>query len=377
MFVFDDTFRTLQGQGSTINLVPWYSQAGISILHVAFVSGKEEVVLVDSSSRARIFSFVILQFRCEFKYGIRSRSTFLTLRRAASLPLPSLPNAIFSSPDGSYFLVISTQDTLPCLTAYQWQTFGYDQGIPLEVPEFSLQGAVLTSMASRGRIFLIGLDVDIGCIRSIAIDSTKVTGIAVEDSHHTSNNGERRTLHNSLLDCHTEVWTRFPVLPAVKRRTVSSSSERQQRNFTFIAEGPTRPFSSYFSDLIQTFERTTTRHTGEELRRIKISAAQFESFKGDVVLKPEWNVSRYRVGEWLVDLLCLIPIHIAVCRENRFVPLADGVLSPDLERSLLGAEVNKIVDKLSFGWYESIFQSYLTTKVFLDVAVFFYPLIES
>jgi hypothetical protein len=80
-------------------------------------------------------------------------------------------------------------------------------------------------------------------------------------------------------------------------------------------------------------------------------------------MNSEWDVSRYRVGEWLVDLLCLIPIHIAVCSENRFVPLADGVLSSDLERSLLGAEVSKIVDKLSFGWYESIFQSYLASKV--------------
>jgi hypothetical protein len=77
----------------------------------------------------------------------------------------------------------------------------------------------------------------------------------------------------------------------------------------------------------------------------------------------DWNVSRHRVGEWLVELLCLIPIHIAVCSENRFVPLADGVLSSDLERSLLGAEVTKIMDELPFGWYESIFQSYLATKV--------------
>jgi len=76
----------------------------------------------------------------------------------------------------------------------------------------------------------------------------------------------------------------------------------------------------------------------------------------------DWNMSRYRVGEWLVKLLCLIPIHIAVCHENRFVPLADGALSSDLERSLLGAEATKIVDKLPFGWYESIFQSYLATK---------------
>jgi hypothetical protein len=140
-------------------------------------------------------------------------------------------------------------------------------------------------------------------------------------------------------------------------------SERQQRSITFIAENHSQHFDSYFSELIQTFERTTRKPTGDELRCIKVSTSQFGSFQNTIVLDPDWEVSRYRVGEWLVDLLCLIPIHIAVCRENRFVPLADGVLSADLERSLLGAPVNKIVDKLSFGWYESIFQSYLATKV--------------
>jgi hypothetical protein len=67
VFVFDETFKTLQGQGSAINLSPWYSQARTSILHIAFVSGKEEVVLVDSGSRARIFSFITLQFRYDFQ----------------------------------------------------------------------------------------------------------------------------------------------------------------------------------------------------------------------------------------------------------------------------------------------------------------------
>jgi hypothetical protein len=149
----------------------------------------------------------------------------------------------------------------------------------------------------------------------------------------------------------------------VKRRTVTSSSERRQKGITFIAGNHSHPFGSYFSDLIQTFERTARKPTGDELRRIRVSAIDFTSFRNDAIADSDWDVSRYRVGEWLVDLLCLIPIHIAVCRENRFVPLADGVLSSDLERSLLGAEVSKIVDKLSFGWYESIFQSYLATKV--------------
>ena len=65
----------------------------------------------------------------------------------------------------------------------------------------------------------------------------------------------------------------------------------------------------------------------------------------------------------MVDIFCLIPIHIAIARENRFLPLKDGVWSLEAERALLGAEIGRIVDSLSFGWYESIFQSYLSTKV--------------
>ena len=63
-FVFDETFKTLQGQGSATNLSPWYNQADISIVQVSFVCGNDEVVLVDSSAQVRIFSFVTLQFRC-------------------------------------------------------------------------------------------------------------------------------------------------------------------------------------------------------------------------------------------------------------------------------------------------------------------------
>ena len=224
-------------------------------------------------------------------------------------------------------------------------------------------------MVSRGCVFLVGLDISTGSVQSIAIDiTTKVTEFMFKEkgNNGASDSGERQTLHNILLDCHAEVWTRFPVVPAVKRCAVTSLSQRRQRRLAFVSEQHAQPFDSYFSDLIQTFERSTRKPTGDELRRIKVSATDFESFGDEIILNPEWDVSRYRVGEWLVDLLCLIPIHIAVCRENRFVPLANGVLSAELERSLLGAGVNTIVDNLSFGWYESIFQSYLATKVCLS-----------
>jgi hypothetical protein len=220
-------------------------------------------------------------------------------------------------------------------------------------------------MSGRGNVFLMGLDVDAQCVTSIAIDITrKVTEFLFKEkgNRNFSNDSAHQTVNNSLLDCHAEVWTRFPIVPAVGRQTITSSSERRRKSLTFITEDHTRPFSSYFSDLIHRFERATRKPTGNELRRIEVAAAEL-LFQSNVIQESDWNVSRYRVGEWLVDLLCLIPIHIAVCRENRFVPLADGVLSAELERSLLGAEVNKIVDKLSFGWYESIFKSYMASKV--------------
>ena len=291
--------------------------------------------------------------------------------RPASLQLQTPPIAIHSTPDGSCLLVLHTDDLGPSLTAYHLETFGSTEGIAIDVPDFPLEGAVLTSIVNRGRVFLIGLDIHAQAVKSVAIDITKkVTEFTFKEKGNKKNIPDTRpTQHNSLLDCHAEVWTRFPVLPAVKRRTITSLSERRRKTLTFITNHYTRPFASYFSELVQAFERTARKPTGDELSGIEVSAAQFQPFWNKVLSASEWKVSRYCAGEWLVDLLCLIPIHIAVCRENRFVPLSNGVLSAELERSLLGAEVNEIVDKLSFGWYESIFQSYLSLKVWPRVSI--------
>ena len=222
-------------------------------------------------------------------------------------------------------------------------------------------------MAGRGRVFLLALDIDAKCVNSIAIDITRKTTEVVfqEKGNKSESKDGTHTRHNTLIDCHKEVWTRFPVLPAVKRRTITSLSERRPKSLMFITENPTQPFASYFSELIQGFVKATRKPTGDELRGITVSAIDFESLLDKTVYNLKWDVSQYRVGEWLVDLLCLIPIHIAVCRENRFVPLANGVISAELERTLLGADVNQIVDHLSFGWYESIFQSYMASKVII------------
>ena len=294
--------------------------------------------------------------------------TFLTsFSRPASLQLSHIPRAIYSSPDGSCVLAVQEEDGQSTVTAYHWSTFASTNGISVTLPDFpvDLNAALLTSIIDRNNVHLIGLDLESRSCRSVILGITrKATEFSFQERRSKAPSGHgNHTVHNCLIDCHADVWTRFPVVPAVKRHTTTSSSERQQKTLVFVSDGDGRPVSPHFSDLIHTFERASRKPTGDELRGISVSACTFPSFVQQFLSSPDWAVSRFRAGEWLADLLCLIPIHIAITYENRFVPLKDGVVSPRLEKSLLGAEVNKIVDSLSLGWYESIFQSYWASKV--------------
>ncbi|KAF8270132.1 hypothetical protein EI94DRAFT_1572312 [Lactarius quietus] len=347
MFQFDEEFKSLRGYGAKIDLRPFYNP-GVSILQACFVHGTEEILFVDSSAQARIFSLITLQ------------------PRPASLELPQIPRAIYSAPDGSCLLVIQEEGGKRTITAYHWSTFASTDGISVTLPYFpvDLDAALLTSIVNLNNIHLVGLSLDTQSCRSVALDITrKATEFSFQERHSKgSSNHGKQTVHNCLIDCHKDVWTRFPVVAAVKRQTITSSSQRQQKTLVFVTDDHQRPFSSHFSNMISAFEKTSRKPTGDELKSIMVSARAFPSFTQEFLSSPNWPVSRFRAGEWIADLLCLIPIHIAITHENRFVPLKDGVVSPQLEKSLLGAEVNRIVDSLTVGWYESIFQSYWASK---------------
>ncbi|KAH7908406.1 hypothetical protein BJ138DRAFT_1012879 [Hygrophoropsis aurantiaca] len=346
VFVFGDGRGSMQALGSAINLVPWFNDE-TTICQACFISGSEQLLLVDSSAQARIFSLVTMQLR------------------PAALHLHQIPTSIYSSPDGSCLLVSHAQGSRSSITAYHWGSFGSTEGISLDTPDLSVDDKlVLTSLVNRTSVHLVKLDFAARSCQSFALDITcKATEPMFEErgSRASSSGDTSLTAHNCLIDCHAEVWTRFPVLPAVQRETISSSSKCIQKTLTFITDRNHHLFSPHFTEMIHTFERTTRKPTGD-LKSIMVSAVPFAVPTTELSDDSDWSVSQFRGGEWLVDLLCLIPIHIAIMKENRFVPLKDGVSSPKLERLLLGAEVSQIVDSLSFGWYESLFQSYMASK---------------
>ena len=114
--------------------------------------------------------------------------------------------------------------------------------------------------------------------------------------------------------------------------------------------------------MAHSFETRTRKPTGNELRELKVDAFDCALLLNRLCAV-DWPEIPTPAGSWIVDVLCLIPLHIAVAQDNRFIPLKDGLTSAEMQQSLLGAQVSGIVDMLSLGWYESIFSSYMSSRV--------------
>jgi len=364
VFVYDES-QGFTASGSTINLNSWYSEE-TTIKKACFTSGSEELLLVNSQAIARVFSLTTMQFRCVPSVN-QILGVTLTNFRPASLDLHHVPIDVHSSPDGSCFLIVTSDGASTSIMAYHWSTFGSTNGVSLPIADWAGDSKlVITSLVRRGAVHLLRLDLLAHTCSSVALDITrKITEFKFreKDSGGALSRDALLTVHNCLMDCHADVWTRFPVLPAVQRATISSN-DRCRRSILIVTDRDHDRYQPHFADMIETFERTTKKPTGDKLSTLQVSAMPFDSFIANFSPVAEWNnMSIFKLGEWVVDLLCLIPIHLALARDNRFIPLKDGVYSVEVEKSLLGAEINRIVDSITFGWYESIFQSYMADKV--------------
>jgi hypothetical protein len=282
--------------------------------------------------------------------------------RPTTVTFPEPALTAFSSPDGSCLVTTSSIDGASILRAYHWSNFGSSDGILVQLGSLPMSAVALSSFAMRTNVHFVVLDVERHECRSVALEITrKNTEFSFQEKRGKWMSSEPGHLngHNCLIDVHADVWTRFPVVPAIRRKTVHTEAGLRPRVLVLATNRDHNRFKPYWSNLIIKFEKNTRKPTEDELVGIRTWATSFDAFA--VELTPE--LSSFLAGEWLVDLLCLIPIHLAVTRDNRFVPLRDGVFSANLERELLGATVGQIVDALSVGWYESIFSSYMSSKV--------------
>ncbi|EUC60535.1 root hair defective 3 GTP-binding protein, partial [Rhizoctonia solani AG-3 Rhs1AP] len=339
-YVFDRRFSVLKAS-RTIPLIGWHTTS--TIQSMCFVTGSTQLCVIDQSGFARILSLDSEQFG----------PAHVQLK-------PSFGNA-FSAPDGScLFVAIDDSETGKTeLCAYHWASFGT-----------RTEGFRPACLAPKSNYRVVSFDDRSGCYLvalsqsqphiffSVALHvKQKSAKFDFKAQGSRSKPHTQKTVNNCLIDAHMEVWLRFPVVSAITRNTLSGSS-RQSRSIMLISEGEVERAISYFSKLIGTFERTTGKPTDGKLLSIAIQT----SSKTSRFTQHGAQNSSFRFGGYLVELICLIPIQLAVTQENNFIPLKDGVLNAAFERELLGADVPTIISSLSLGWYESIFHSYQATK---------------
>ncbi|KAG8903434.1 hypothetical protein FRB99_003283 [Tulasnella sp. 403] len=342
-FVIDESFANIQSRGSPFDLLPWYEDGIPDITAAAFFADTEELCLIEENGRVRVFSFLAQGF----KPGMIQLN-------------PGICH-VQASPDGTALVAIEQDQHGKRLRIFHMASFGHNEtGISIVLPEEfdSATSFTLTSIGERRNVFLLALSPSLQSIHSVALDITcKETEYQFRaKAGKTQSTASTSTIHNALIDCFSEVWSRYPVVAAIQRE-MFAGSKRLPPSITFVSEDPQKPFEPYFKQMVCDFKQLSKKPTEKRLDSIVIETVRFEALEWDTPV-----TSTYRAGEWLAELLCLIPIHIALARDNHFVPLKDGILDPVLERQLLGAEVATIIDAITIGWYESIFSSYMATK---------------
>ena len=213
----------------------------------------------------------------------------------------------------------------------------------------------VTSLVERNRVHIVLIDVERSTCYSHAFDiSKKVTEYALKakGSARLAVDPSATLSANAFIECLSDVWTRFPVVPAISRATITSG--RAPPRITFVTERDHERYAPHFTESIQAFEQTTRKPTEGRLAAIAVDAVSFSDLVGEV-LDDKRPLSCLYAGEWLLEAMCIIPIQLAITLENRFVPLKDGVWSAELEHNLFNASVNTIANSLSLGWYESVF----------------------
>jgi hypothetical protein len=208
-------------------------------------------------------------------------------------------------------------------------SFGTSQAVELSLPPGVSTSSPMNVSASthRGQLYLIILDLD---QQQCLIMPFNLPGVhTLQNIDHEGSGRSRFKTKNSLVRCHTDVWTRFPIHSPISHE-LHGGTVKQQPSIFFVSNLSHPPFSEYFRSMV--VELGSTAHKSiTTLQSIQIESST------DLLI-PE-KISTWPMGHWLARLYCLVPINIAVTASNQFLPLKDGLTSGELEEQLLGANL--------------------------------------
>ncbi|CAG8812913.1 22232_t:CDS:2, partial [Racocetra persica] len=172
-----------------------------------------------------------------------------------------------------------------------------------------------------------------------------------------------KTKLNRLIDIYADTYEKFPINPCI-----DNGKNKAPKLFIFLdceqALSYKENFERYIINMLDRV-KISTQKPAILLSRFKINVEHYQDLFDNSIIRQ--NASQIQLGEWIIQLCCLVPIQIAIARENKLIPLYNGLDAP--ENYIINNEdededqTEKISYKISFGWYEGIFKYYDDRKI--------------
>ena len=259
-----------------------------------------------------------------------------------------------SSPDGTcvFLTTFAPSGEIIEVKACHSASFGIFSGFELNLAGMTICNLQVTSFVIRSNAYLVFSTPGSAHLHTIKVQViTKSSNYAIKAQYSAfrrslaSDTGRQAPKHNCLLDCHADVWGRYPIAATISR--ASPVVHNELPSICFVSSQHGKPFASYFRTLAQIFELQTNKPTGGLLGINEVISIQD---KASILSGKHLTVSTVPAGLWLIELLCLIPLHLAVADGNAFITLKDGVRSSDFEHAILGLNHIQVADRygLSF-----------------------------
>ena len=210
--------------------------------------------MIEKKGSCRIFSMVTENFR--WVAAVISWY-FAQIFRPSTLTIEGEVEAAFSSSDGSCLFMKTATASGYRILCHHWASFGGVIGTIIAWPEqipVHAQMAV-SSVGSRNSTHIIFMVPQHNFCWSLYVRIPRKSSEYVFRSNDDDNGSTvdvKRTVNNSLIDCHSEVWTRFPVYAPICRET-TEAAVHAPRSITFVSSAPSTSFAPYFSKMIRDF----------------------------------------------------------------------------------------------------------------------------
>ncbi|GBC20091.1 uncharacterized protein OCT59_006577 [Rhizophagus irregularis] len=374
----------LYPRNSNIQLLQWYSGTVPDIQYFLFIKDTEDLCFVEKSGRARIFNLINQQFR----------------PAVCNLP-PSTAN-VLSSPDGSCIVAFVKEkikvenstndenendeednltddeqnstnrksDLKEICRAYVYfcTNFGGSVSKVIDLPPTiqSLEYLHFTCI-NKLQNHLMSLDLENGCFNSIIVK------ITVERNQYRfqeqSKDIKPVIKPNILIDAYGLMFEKYPIENCIDSEQNSSLSLKIvidiDENNEIEKYG--KKFEEYITKIFENLKHSTKK-PAEILKKFSTSVIAFQELDIENTKYQKEFSSQYNLGEWIIQLCCLIPIQIAKMRNNLFQPLKDGLLldesdQVELDNNSYSFYLDGIVKNISFGWYEGVFKYFGNKKI--------------